>query len=48
MPRRAPAPPPTDLTAIAAGDGMESDALGLTWGQSVRLGISATTLNLVI
>ncbi|WP_327267574.1 hypothetical protein OG233_02570 [Streptomyces sp. NBC_01218] len=28
------------------GDGMESDALELTWGQSVRLGVSATSLRL--
>ncbi|MFC8592101.1 hypothetical protein [Streptomyces atroolivaceus] len=32
---------------VVFGDGMESDALELTWGQSVRLGISDTTLNLV-
>ncbi|PCG82573.1 hypothetical protein CIB93_29075 [Streptomyces sp. WZ.A104] len=29
------------------GDGMESDALELTWGQSVRLGIAGTSLRLV-
>ena len=32
---------------VVFGDGMESDALELTWGQSVRLGVSDTTLNLV-
>ncbi|MEU1483984.1 hypothetical protein [Streptomyces sp. NPDC005752] len=32
---------------VVFGDGMESDALELTWGQSVRLGIADTTLNLV-
>ncbi|MGW0792483.1 hypothetical protein ACWD04_30760 [Streptomyces sp. NPDC002911] len=32
---------------VVFGDGMESDALELTWGQSIRLGISETTLNLV-
>ncbi|MFD6278587.1 hypothetical protein ACFWFI_23920 [Streptomyces sp. NPDC060209] len=32
---------------VVFGDGMESDALELTWGQSIRLGISGTTLNLV-
>ncbi|MGW5849882.1 hypothetical protein ACWFQ8_18350 [Streptomyces sp. NPDC055254] len=29
------------------GDGMESDALELTWGQSVRLGLAETSLHLV-
>ncbi|MFD6426646.1 hypothetical protein [Streptomyces sp. NPDC060198] len=29
------------------GDGMESDALELTWGQSVRIGVSPTSLRLV-
>ncbi|MFE2876342.1 hypothetical protein ACFXG6_20240 [Streptomyces roseus] len=29
------------------GDGMEADALELTWGQSVRLGIAETSLRLV-
>ncbi|WP_411080245.1 hypothetical protein [Streptomyces sp. cmx-18-6] len=33
---------------VVFGDGMESDALELTWGQSVRLGISATALHLVV
>ncbi|WP_324800528.1 hypothetical protein SJX93_32990 [Streptomyces cyaneofuscatus] len=33
---------------VVFGDGMESDALELTWGQSVRLGISATALRLVV
>ncbi|WP_329042143.1 hypothetical protein OHT61_28470 [Streptomyces sp. NBC_00178] len=32
---------------VVFGDGMESDALELTWGQSVRLGVSDTSLNLV-
>lgn len=32
---------------VVFGDGMESDALELTWGQSVRLGIAATSLRLV-
>ncbi|MFI8339438.1 hypothetical protein ACIF8W_05080 [Streptomyces sp. NPDC085639] len=32
---------------VVFGDGMESDALELTWGQSVRLGIAATSLHLV-
>ncbi|MET8921521.1 hypothetical protein ABZW26_03775 [Streptomyces sp. NPDC004623] len=32
---------------VVFGDGMESDALELTWGQSIRLGVSDTTLNLV-
>ncbi|MDX2406816.1 hypothetical protein NJO91_27295 [Streptomyces microflavus] len=33
---------------VVFGDGMESDALELTWGQSVRLCISATALRLVV
>ncbi|MET9557107.1 hypothetical protein [Streptomyces sp. NPDC006645] len=32
---------------IAFGDGMESDALTLTWGQTVHVGVSATTLRLL-
>ncbi|MEU5887410.1 hypothetical protein ABZ835_11280 [Streptomyces sp. NPDC047461] len=32
---------------IAFGDGMESDALELTWGQSVRVGVYAERLRLV-
>ncbi|WP_030767765.1 inorganic polyphosphate kinase [Streptomyces sp. NRRL F-2664] len=32
---------------VVFGDGMESDALHLTWGQSVRLGIAGTSLRLV-
>ncbi|KKD03197.1 NAD(+)/NADH kinase [Streptomyces sp. WM6386] len=32
---------------IAFGDGMESDALELTWGQSVRVGVYAQRLRLV-
>ncbi|MEU8523733.1 hypothetical protein [Streptomyces sp. NBC_01216] len=32
---------------VAFGDGMEADALELTWGQAVRVGVSETTLRLV-
>ncbi|MET9609353.1 hypothetical protein ABZZ17_30540 [Streptomyces sp. NPDC006512] len=32
---------------VVFGDGMEGDALALTWGQSVRLGIAETSLHLV-
>ncbi|MFI8961893.1 hypothetical protein ACIGO8_07240 [Streptomyces sp. NPDC053493] len=32
---------------VAFGDGMESDALELTWGQSVRVGVAGTALRLV-
>ncbi|MFE3518443.1 hypothetical protein [Streptomyces sp. NPDC059166] len=32
---------------VVFGDGMESDALELTWGQSVRIGVSDTALRLV-
>ncbi|MFI1279410.1 hypothetical protein ACH4U5_01340 [Streptomyces sp. NPDC020858] len=32
---------------VVFGDGMESDALELTWGQSVRLAIAETSLHLV-
>ncbi|MFB7781789.1 hypothetical protein ACFY0N_33585 [Streptomyces vinaceus] len=32
---------------VVFGDGMEGDALELTWGQSVRLGIAETSLHLV-
>ncbi|MFJ5130165.1 hypothetical protein ACIP80_34405 [Streptomyces sp. NPDC088555] len=33
---------------VVFGDGMESDALELTWGQTVRLAISATSLCLTV
>ncbi|MDQ0792586.1 hypothetical protein [Streptomyces sp. B1I3] len=33
---------------VVFGDGVESDALELTWGQSVRLAISPTSLDLVV
>ncbi|MFD7441300.1 hypothetical protein [Streptomyces sp. NPDC059909] len=33
---------------VAFGDGMESDALELTWGQTVRLGVSDTSLRLLV
>ncbi|MEU6479391.1 hypothetical protein ABZ858_21360 [Streptomyces sp. NPDC047017] len=33
---------------VVFGDGMETDALELTWGQSVRLGIAPTSLRLVV
>ncbi|MFF7177715.1 hypothetical protein [Streptomyces sp. NPDC008121] len=32
---------------VVFGDGMESDALELTWGQTVRVGVSGTALRLV-
>ncbi|MCT4353332.1 hypothetical protein M5362_09345 [Streptomyces sp. Je 1-79] len=32
---------------VAFGDGMESDALELTWGQTVHVGVSKTALRLV-
>ncbi|MFE3495365.1 hypothetical protein [Streptomyces sp. NPDC059175] len=32
---------------VAFGDGMESDALELTWGQTVRLGVCGTSLRLL-
>ncbi|MFJ9682738.1 hypothetical protein ACIRP2_32505 [Streptomyces sp. NPDC101194] len=33
---------------VVFGDGMETDALALTWGQTIRLGISATSLRLTV
>ncbi|WP_326769358.1 hypothetical protein OG978_36675 [Streptomyces sp. NBC_01591] len=33
---------------VVFGDGMETDALELTWGQTVRLGVSATSLRLTV
>ncbi|MDG9717558.1 hypothetical protein [Streptomyces sp. DH24] len=33
---------------VAFGDGMETDALELTWGQSVRIGVCAARLRLVV
>ncbi|WP_351222277.1 hypothetical protein [Streptomyces sp. NPDC002133] len=33
---------------VAFGDGIESDALELTWGQTVRLGVSDTSLRLLV
>ncbi|ARX87999.1 inorganic polyphosphate kinase [Streptomyces alboflavus] len=32
---------------MAFGDGMEGDALGLGWGQSVRVGVAEGALRLV-
>ncbi|MFI8232932.1 hypothetical protein ACIGDI_29305 [Streptomyces sp. NPDC085900] len=32
---------------VAFGDGMDTDALELTWGQSVRVGVAGTSLRLV-
>ena len=33
---------------VAFGDGMESDAITLTWGQTLRIGLSERTLSLVV
>lgn len=32
---------------VAFGDGIETDALELTWGQSIRLGVAGTRLRLL-
>ncbi|AUG81998.1 inorganic polyphosphate kinase [Kitasatospora sp. MMS16-BH015] len=32
---------------VAFGDGIETDALNLTWGQSIRIGVAATRLRLL-
>lgn len=33
---------------VVFGDGMEGDALELTWGQTVRIGVSSTSLRLAV
>lgn len=33
---------------VVFGDGMESDALEVIWGQTVRFGLSATALRLLV
>src|SRR5690606_24203531 len=33
---------------VAFGDGIETDALELTWGQSLRVGVAAGHLNLLV
>lgn len=37
----------TSERLVAFGDGIESDALTLTWGQTVRIGVAPTALRLV-
>lgn len=47
--RENPSPPSTKTSdrLVAFGDGIEADALTLTWGQTVRIGQSTKALRLV-